>query len=30
MGKGKIIPINKKAKEDNRIQKTVKVSIVVM
>lgn len=27
MGKGKIIPINKKAKEDNRIQKTVKVSI---
>lgn len=27
MGKGKIIPINKKAKEDNRIQKKVKVSI---
>lgn len=27
MGKGKIIPINKKGKEDNRIQKTVKVSI---
>lgn len=27
MGKGKIIPINKKAKEDNRIKKTVKVSI---
>lgn len=27
MRKGKIIPINKKAKEDNRIQKTVKVSI---
>lgn len=27
MGKGKIIPINKKAKEDNRIQKTIKVSI---
>ena len=27
MEKGKIIPINKKAKEDNRIQKTVKVSI---
>ena len=27
MGKGKIIPINKKAKEDNRLKKTVKVSI---